>query len=124
AGADVPHVTQVAALVDREHERSEALGAAPLAAGVAGDDELLPSVRLHLQPVTRSFALAVLRVRLLRHHAFETAGARRLEQRSTIVERLGEADGLVAPVEELCQAGLTEVERAVHDRITVELEQI
>ena len=71
AGADVADPAQRAALVHGEHERAEARRAAALAARVAGDDELLAAVRLHLEPVARAAALAVRRVGPLGHHALE-----------------------------------------------------
>ena len=46
------------AVVDAEHERAEAVRAAPLALRVAGDDELLPALRLDLQPVAAAPARA------------------------------------------------------------------
>ena len=51
AGADVADLAQLAALVDAEHERAEAAGAAALPLRVAGDHELLAAVRLDLEPV-------------------------------------------------------------------------
>src|ERR1700693_4255077 len=58
-GADIANVAQPGAFVDSEHERSEGVGAAALTPRVAGNNELLPAVRLDLQPVARALPLRV-----------------------------------------------------------------
>src|SRR6267142_1379943 len=59
ARADVADVTELVPLVHREDERAERAGAAPGAARIAGDDELLAVLRLDLQPVARALAFLV-----------------------------------------------------------------
>ena len=58
-GPDVARVHEVAASWTREHERAEAARAPALPLRVAGDQELLPVVRLDLQPVARAAAREV-----------------------------------------------------------------
>ncbi len=71
AGADVPDVRQLAALVHREDQRAERRRATAAALRVAGDEELLAPVRLDLQPVARAPALEVPRVGALGHDPLE-----------------------------------------------------
>jgi len=88
AGADVADVLELAAFVHREHERAERARAPALPLRVAGDDELLPAVRLDLQPVARAAADGVAGVGPLRHDPFEPLLLRGGEQRVAVVERL------------------------------------
>src|SRR5262245_46947511 len=61
AGADVADPLPLSAPLHAEHERSEAGAAPALALRVAADHELLPPVRLDLQPVPSPTALGVRR---------------------------------------------------------------
>ena len=90
-----PTHSQLLPAVDAEDERAEAGRAPALALRVAADDELLPAVRLDLQPVAAALALLVARRRLLGHDALEPLLLRRLEQRLAVVEGAGELDDRV-----------------------------
>ena len=106
-----------------EHERPEAAAAAALALRVAADHELLPAVRLDLQPVAAATALGVARRRPLRHHALEMLFGRRLEQRFAVVERAGELDDRVRR-EQLLEPSPALGQRQVDRRLAVDLEHV
>ena len=76
-----------------EHERAEGARAPALPLRVADDDELLPALRLHLEPVAAAPSRLVAGVRALADDALEPLRRRRLEERVAVVERLGEPDG-------------------------------
>src|SRR6185295_5411286 len=97
-------VHELPALVDAQHERAEARRAAAGPLRVAGDYELLLTVRLYFQPVAGAAADGVFRIDALRHDSFELLLGRRFEQRVAVVERLRQAHGPVPPVEQRLQA--------------------
>ncbi len=108
---DVADVAKLVSFVHREHERAEGVRASSFAARVAGDDELVVVLRLHLQPVARAAAGLVRAVDALRHQSLEPALLRHLEQRIAVVEALRERDGGDALVEQLAQLRLSLAER-------------
>jgi hypothetical protein len=57
--ADVADVLETALAADGEDKRAKRRRSPPLPPGVAGDDELLATVRLDLQPVARAAARLV-----------------------------------------------------------------
>src|SRR4029077_8486437 len=71
ARADVARVHELPGLVDAQHERAEARRAAAGPLRVAGDYELLLTVRLYFQPVAGAAADGVFRIDALRHDSFE-----------------------------------------------------
>ena len=104
AGADVACPAEAAFLVDAEHERAEAVRAAPLPLRVAGDDELLPPLRLDLQPVAAAPSRLVARVRPLGRRcprASAPSPPRRARGRRRTARR---ADRLAALVDQRLQA--------------------
>ena len=74
--------------------------AAALPLRVPGDDELLPALRLDLQPVARCACPAVARVGALGHDPLEPLLLRGLVERLAVVERLGELDAALSRVDE------------------------
>ena len=109
--------------MDAEDERAEAAAAAALALRVAADHELLPAVRLDLQPVAAATALGVARRRALRHDAFEPQLAGSLEQRFAVLEDAGELDDRIRR-EQLLEPGPPLGQRQVDDRLAVGLQQV
>jgi hypothetical protein len=91
---------------------------------VAGDDELLPAVRLYLQPVARATTLGVPGVESLGHDALELLLLGRLVEGIAVVECLGEAHTVVAPVEQLRKSLLALAQREVDQRHTLQFEQV
>src|SRR5207248_8540185 len=88
AGAAVADPHELVAAAHREHERAEASCPPALALRVAGDDELLPAVRLDLEPLASPLTRLVERVGALGDHALEALLARRREERLPVVEAL------------------------------------
>src|SRR4051794_23214615 len=123
AGADVSDPLPLLAAMDAEHERTEAAAAPALALRVAADHELLPPVRLDLQPVATAAAFGVARRRALRHHALQTLFGRRLEQRLAVFERAGELDDRIRH-EQLLEPGPALGQWEVDRRVAVDLEHV
>ena len=109
-----------------EDERAERARAAALAPRVAGDHELLPAVRLDLQPVARAAALAVAASRpAWRRSPRSPAPARPRAERLAVLERLGELDAAAAAVEQRARAAARRSrERQVDERLAVDLEHV
>ena len=123
-GADVAGVLELLASPDAEDERAEPAASPPLAFRVAGDHELLPAVGLDLQPLPRPLPLPVRRVGALGDDPLEPLLLRRAVQRGTVLERLREPDGPIAPVEQRRQPPAPLAQRQIDERLALELEQV
>src|SRR5919204_2075702 len=84
AGAAVADVREVAPAANGEDERAERARAAPLPLRVAGDDELLPPVRLDLEPLARAPPRRVARVGAFGDDPLEALLLGRLVQRLAV----------------------------------------
>ena len=124
ARADVARPPEPAVLVDRQHERAEGARTPALPHRVADDDELLPALRLHLEPVAAAPSRLVAGVGALADDPLEPLRRRRLEERGAVVERLREPDGAVALVEQRLQPLVPLGQRQVDDRLALDLEDV
>src|SRR6185503_5461045 len=120
----VTHVLEPLPAADREDERPEGPRPPALSTGVAGDDELLPAVRLHLEPVARAAARLVARASLLGDDTLEAFLLGGGEELRPIVEGLREKHRPVPAVEQLGELGPPLLEREIDQRPALELENV
>ena len=124
AGAAVADVVELAGAVDPQDERPEPAGPLPPTLGVAGDDELLLLVRLHLEPVPRSPARKVAGVRLLGDDALEALLPRGGVQCLAVLEGVRQPHGVRAGRKESGQTLVPRGEREVEERRPLHLEHV